>query len=112
MKQQTAVDWLKNTLESFGDPVACRVEWNVLDEVFKQAKKREEDQRMTDYNMGYIDAECKVYNSSASSRTGGDERENKDKRGINLDSYTVDNEVGTLCASTTTAVVAGIISTF
>lgn len=99
--KQTAVEWIKKVLEDFGDPKACRIEWNVLDEVFKQAKKIEEDQRITDYNVGYADATCRYPNDSINYVTGGDERDNRDKK-----------EDTTTHLSTTTAILSAITSIF
>jgi hypothetical protein len=39
--KQTAVEWLKEQLESYGDPEYCKVEWLILDELMEQAKEME-----------------------------------------------------------------------
>ena len=41
MKKQTAVEWLKLQLETYGDPQYCELTWKELDELCEQAKAME-----------------------------------------------------------------------
>ena len=36
--------WLKEQLESYGDPFKCVIEWTELDELIEQAKEKELNQ--------------------------------------------------------------------
>ena len=42
--KQTAVEWLGKELESYGDPQFCKIEWEQLDSLIKQAKEMEKEQ--------------------------------------------------------------------
>jgi hypothetical protein len=44
MKKQTTVEWLKDTLESFGNKHELQMSWDTLDEVLEQAKAMEKEQ--------------------------------------------------------------------
>lgn len=44
MKQQTAVEWLKQQLETYGDPQYCELKWEELDSLINQAKEMEKNQ--------------------------------------------------------------------
>lgn len=44
MKKQTAVEWLKLQLETYGDPQYCELTWKELDELCEQAKEMEREQ--------------------------------------------------------------------
>ena len=44
MNKQTAVEWLKKQLETYGDPQHCRLTWKELDELCEQAKAMEREQ--------------------------------------------------------------------
>ena len=37
----SVLDWLKEQLESYGDPFKCVIEWTELDELIEQAKEQE-----------------------------------------------------------------------
>jgi hypothetical protein len=50
--KQTAVEWLENQLETYGDSGYCKIEWETLDELFEQAKEMEKEQIMQSYNDG------------------------------------------------------------
>ena len=39
--KQTAIEWLKKELETYGDPGYCKIEWETLDELIEQAKELE-----------------------------------------------------------------------
>jgi len=39
----SVLDWLKEQLESYGDPYQCKIEWTELDELFEQAKEKEQE---------------------------------------------------------------------
>jgi HEPN domain-containing protein len=49
MKKQTAVEWLKDTLESFGNKHELLMSWNTLDELIEQAKEMEKEQIVDAY---------------------------------------------------------------
>ena len=53
MAQQTAVDWLVKELKLQG-----------YDYTVEQAKQMEKQQRITDYNIGYQDAQCNHINDA------------------------------------------------
>jgi hypothetical protein len=40
----SVLDWLKEQLESYGDPFKCVIEWTELDELIEQAKEKELNQ--------------------------------------------------------------------
>ena len=42
--KQTAVQWLKKTLEDYGSPFALDIDWNVFDKIIEQAIEMERDQ--------------------------------------------------------------------
>jgi len=44
MKKQTAVEWLFNTLETYGSPYQLEIEWDVLEILISQAKAIEREQ--------------------------------------------------------------------
>ena len=63
--KQTAVEWLGKELESYGDPQFCKIEWEQLDLLIKQAKEMEKEQLkqlmwdlteidMAEFNKGLI----------------------------------------------------------
>ena len=41
--KQTAVEWLKKELETYGDPGYCKIEWETFDELIEQAKEMEKE---------------------------------------------------------------------
>ena len=53
MKNQTVVDWLKEQLETHGDPAYCKIEWSTLDELIEQAKELEKTS-MCSFTTGYV----------------------------------------------------------
>lgn len=42
--KQTTVDWLKNTLEGFGDKYELVIPWDTFDEILERAKAMEKEQ--------------------------------------------------------------------
>ena len=44
MKQQTAVEWLKGVIDSFGNKHELQMSWSTLDEIIEQAKEMEKEQ--------------------------------------------------------------------
>ena len=42
--KESVVQWLKNTLETYGNPDYCEIRWNELDELFEQAEEMEKKQ--------------------------------------------------------------------
>ena len=43
-KQQTAVEWLKKELETYGSSFQLQLSWELLDELINQAKELEKQQ--------------------------------------------------------------------
>lgn len=43
-KKQTAVEWLKDQIECFGNKHELQMSWATLDELFDQAKQMEKEQ--------------------------------------------------------------------
>jgi hypothetical protein len=43
-KKQTAVEWFKDVIESFGNKHELQMSWDTFDEVFEQAKEIEKEQ--------------------------------------------------------------------
>lgn len=41
----SVLDWLKEQLESYGDPFQCVIEWSELDELIEQAKEKESNEQ-------------------------------------------------------------------
>ena len=60
MKQQTAVEWLKGVIDSFGNKHELQMSWSTLDEIIEQAKEMEKEQKAENWQLGY-DA-CEFYN--------------------------------------------------
>jgi DNA repair photolyase len=50
--KQTAIEWLSKELESFGDPIMCKLTWEELDSIIEQAKEMEKQQIMDAFNSG------------------------------------------------------------
>ena len=50
MNKQTALDWLKKQLESYGDPSNLRLDWETLDALIEQAKQMEKEQMQQIYD--------------------------------------------------------------
>jgi hypothetical protein len=42
--KQTAVEWLKNVIESFGNKHELQISWDTMDEIIEQAKEMEKEQ--------------------------------------------------------------------
>ena len=51
--KQTAVEWLKKQLESYGDPSNLKLDWETLDELIEQAKEMEETMVCDGWDDGY-----------------------------------------------------------
>ena len=49
MSKQTAIEWLKKELETYGNPGLCKIEWKTLDELIEQAKEMEKKQIINAY---------------------------------------------------------------
>ena len=72
-KKQTAVEWLKDQIECFGNKHELQMSWATLDELFDQAKQMEKEQMIkfsykvlnesNDSITGYVDEE-KIYNET------------------------------------------------
>ncbi len=52
MKQQTAVEWLKGVIDSFGNKHELQMSWSTLDEIIEQAKEMEKEQIKDAYGDG------------------------------------------------------------
>ena len=53
--KQTAVEWLGNKLESYGNPQYCELKWEELDLLIKKAKAMEKRQIINAYDKGEYD---------------------------------------------------------
>ena len=62
MAQQTAVEWYYRELKSLHD--ACYDTNEAVDILYEQAKQMEKEQRIKDYNVGYLDAKCNHINDA------------------------------------------------
>ena len=51
-KKHTAIDWLKEQLETYGNQSYCVVEWSMLDKLTLQAKEMDKQQKIEAYNQG------------------------------------------------------------
>ncbi len=58
MKKQTAVEWLKDQIECFGNKHELQMSWATLDELFDQAKQMEKDQIEDAHIEGQPFASC------------------------------------------------------
>jgi len=54
MKQQTAVEWLKGVIDSFGNKHELQMSWSTLDEIIEQAKEMERERIETAYDKGTV----------------------------------------------------------
>ncbi len=50
--KQTAVEWLKDQIECFGNKHELQMSWATLDELLEQAKAMEKEQIIDAYNNG------------------------------------------------------------
>ena len=50
--QQTTTDWLKQQLETYGDPGYCKIEWEILDELILQGEKIEKQNIINSFVEG------------------------------------------------------------
>jgi hypothetical protein len=51
MSKQTAVQWLKEQIECFGNKHELQMSWATLDELLEQAKQMEKEQHEITYNQ-------------------------------------------------------------
>jgi len=51
--KQTAVEWLKGVIDSFGNKHELQMSWSTLDEIIEQAKEMEKEQIIDAHNNGY-----------------------------------------------------------
>lgn len=54
--KQTAVEWLKEQIECFGNKHELQMSWATLNYLFNQAKEMEKSERAQEYLRGYNDA--------------------------------------------------------
>jgi len=52
-KKQTAVEWLADQIECFGNKHELQMSWTTLDELFEQAKEMEKEQITDAYWVSY-----------------------------------------------------------
>lgn len=52
--KKTAVEWLVDTLESFGNKHELQMSWSTLDEILKQAREMERAQIIDAYETSHI----------------------------------------------------------
>jgi hypothetical protein len=51
---KTAVEWIGKELESYGDSQFCKIEWEQLDSLIKQAKEIEKEQMIQSFRKGAV----------------------------------------------------------
>jgi hypothetical protein len=54
--KQTAIEWLQEQLECFGNKHELQMSWTTVDELLKQAKAMEKEQIEDAYEIGFADA--------------------------------------------------------
>jgi DNA polymerase II large subunit len=52
MNKQTAVEWLSNQIECFGNKHELQMSWNTLEELVEQAKEMEKEQIIKAFDEG------------------------------------------------------------
>jgi hypothetical protein len=52
--KQTAVEWLKDQLECFGNKHELTISWTTVDELVEQAKEMEKEQITEAHTFGYV----------------------------------------------------------
>jgi hypothetical protein len=50
---KTAVEWLKEQIECFGNKHELQMSWATLDELLEQAKEMEKEQKINAYDRGH-----------------------------------------------------------
>jgi hypothetical protein len=60
-KNQTAIEWLQEQLECFGNKHELQMSWTTVDELLKQAKEIEKEQIEDSYIMGSYDMAAKEF---------------------------------------------------
>ena len=75
--KQTAVEWLKGVLDSFGNKHELQMSWSTLDEIIEQAKEMEKEQIMHAYGQGAADEAGEILDATKDS----EEYYNKKYRG-------------------------------
>ena len=56
--KQTAVEWFKDVIESFGNKHELQMSWDTFNEVFEQAKEMEKEQIVNAFEIGYDNGAC------------------------------------------------------
>jgi hypothetical protein len=64
MSKQTAVEWLKDQIECFGNKHELQMSWATLDELYEQAKAMEREQIIDAYNNGDLRSADLYYNET------------------------------------------------
>jgi hypothetical protein len=59
--KQTAVEWFKDVIESFGNKHELQMSWDTFNEVFEQAKEMEKEQIKSAFTKGDLFAEDYFY---------------------------------------------------
>ena len=57
---QTAIEWLKNSLEQHGSQYRLDLDWESIDKLFEQALAMEKEQIMDDFQEGKWDWHAKL----------------------------------------------------
>jgi c-di-AMP phosphodiesterase-like protein len=57
-KKQTAVEWFKDVIESFGNKHELQMSWDTFDEVIEQAKEMEREQMINIFKAGHLYSGC------------------------------------------------------
>ena len=65
--KQTAVEWLKGVIDSFGNKHELQMSWSTLDEIIEQAKEMEKEQIMHAYGQGAADEAGEILDATKDS---------------------------------------------
>ena len=68
--KKTAVEWLKDQIECFGNKHELQMSWATLDELFEQAKQMEKEQHEITYNQGLM-SNFQTFNDYYNNTYGG-----------------------------------------
>jgi hypothetical protein len=69
--KQTAVEWLKGVIDSFGNKHELQMSWSTLDEIIDQAKEMEKEQHLNTWWHGISENEPIVFEQYWQETYGG-----------------------------------------
>ena len=62
--KQNTLEWLKDSLEEYGDPGKCEITWEDLDSIFEKAKLIYDEEIKVAFGNGYLQGEMDNRNKS------------------------------------------------